>query len=149
MKTRLIILTLILLAGISSRSQISVGFTVNPNIPKIKFETETVDYGTIEKGSNGLREFKFTNIGKDPLILSNVQTSCGCLVAVWPKEPVKSGASGIIKIKYDTNRIGPFTKTVTVTSNAEEPSKIIKIKGIVVEHAKADSSSIKIPRSDN
>lgn len=149
MQTKLILLTLVLFAGLSSRSQISVGFTLNPNIPKIKFETETIDYGTIEKGSNGIREFKFTNVGKDPLVLSNVQSSCGCVAVDWPKEPIKSSAFGIIKVKYDTNRMGPFTKTVTVTSNAEEPSKIIKIKGIVIEPAKADSSSIKIPRSDN
>ncbi|MDP2385653.1 MAG: DUF1573 domain-containing protein [Bacteroidota bacterium] len=149
MKTKLLLLAIILLIGISSQSQISVGFTVNPNVPKIKFETETIDYGTIEKGSNGIREFKFTNVGKDPLLLSNVQSSCGCVAVDWPKEPFKSGASGIIKVKYDTNRIGPFTKTVTVTSNAEEPSKILKIKGVVVEVIKADSTSIKIPRSDN
>ena len=149
MKTKLLLLTIILFAAISSRSQINIGFAINPNIPKIKFETETIDYGTIEKGSDGIREFKFSNVGKDPLILSNVQSSCGCVAVDWPKEPIKQGASAIIKVKYDTNRIGPFSKTVTVTSNAEEPSKILKIKGVVVEVAKADSSSIKIPRSDN
>lgn len=104
---------------------------VNPNAPKFKFETETLDYGTIEHNADGNREFKFTNTGKEPLIISNAVGSCGCTTPNWPKEPIKPGATGVIKVKYATDRVGAFEKTITLTSNAETPSKVIKIKGVV------------------
>lgn len=104
---------------------------VNPNAAKFKFEVETLDYGTIEHNANGDREFKFTNVGKEPLIISNAVGSCGCTTPVWPKEPIKPGASAIIKVHYATDRVGQFEKTITLTSNADTPSKIIKIKGVV------------------
>lgn len=104
---------------------------VNPNAPKFKFETEVLDYGTIEHNANGDREFKFTNVGKEPLIISNAVGSCGCTTPVWPKEPIKPGASAVIKVHYATDRVGQFEKTVTLTSNADTPAKVIKIKGVV------------------
>ena len=104
---------------------------VNPNAPKFKFETEVMDYGTIEHNADGNREFKFTNVGKEPLIISNAVGSCGCTTPVWPKEPIKPGASAVIKVHYATDRVGAFEKTVTLTSNADTPSKVIKIKGVV------------------
>jgi hypothetical protein len=104
---------------------------VNPNAPKFKFEVETLDYGTIEHNANGDREFKFTNVGKEPLIISNAVGSCGCTTPVWPKEPIKPGASAVIKVHYATDRVGQFEKTVTLTSNADTPAKVLKIKGVV------------------
>jgi len=104
---------------------------VNPNAPKFKFETEVMDYGTIEHNADGNREFKFTNTGKEPLIISNAVGSCGCTTPQWPKEPIKPGASAVIKVHYATERVGAFEKTVTLTSNADTPSKVIKIKGVV------------------
>ncbi|MCX6295262.1 MAG: DUF1573 domain-containing protein [Bacteroidetes bacterium] len=104
---------------------------VNPNAAKFKFESELVDYGTIEHNADGNREFKFTNVGKEPLIISNAVGSCGCTTPVWPKEPIKPGASGVIKVHYATDRVGQFEKTVTLTSNADTPSKVLKIKGVV------------------
>lgn len=104
---------------------------VNPNAPKFKFETEVMDYGTIEHNADGNREFKFTNVGKEPLIISNAVGSCGCTTPNWPKEPIKPGATGVIKVKYATDRIGAFEKTITLTSNADTPTKVIKIKGVV------------------
>ena len=104
---------------------------VNPNSPKFKFETELVDYGTVEHNADGNREFKFTNVGKEPLIISNAVGSCGCTTPQWPKEPIKPGASGVIKVHYATDRVGQFEKTVTLTSNADTPSKVLKIKGVV------------------
>lgn len=103
----------------------------NPNAPDIKFETEVIDYGTIEHNADGNREFKFKNTGKEPLIITNCQGSCGCTVPTWPKEPIKPGASSSIKVKYATDRVGAFEKTVTVNSNAKTPVKVIKIKGVV------------------
>lgn len=103
----------------------------NPNAPVIEFETEVIDYGTIEQGADGVREFKFKNTGKSPLIISNAKGSCGCTVPSWPKEPIKPGESGVIKVKYDTRRVGPINKSVTVYSNATTPVKVLRIKGTV------------------
>lgn len=96
-----------------------------------KFESETIDYGTIDNGSDGNREFKFTNVGTEPLIISNAKGSCGCTTPEWPKEPIAPGAAATIKVHYDTKRTGNFTKTVTLTSNATEPTKVLTIKGNV------------------
>ena len=104
---------------------------VNPNAPEISFETEVMDYGTVEYNGDGLREFVFTNTGKEPLIISRAKGSCGCTVPTWPKEPIMPGESGAIKVKYSTNRPGRFTKTVTISSNAKTPSKRLTIKGTV------------------
>jgi hypothetical protein len=104
---------------------------VNPNAPKFKFESEVVDYGTIDHNADGNREFTFVNVGKEPLIITNAVGSCGCTTPVWPKEPIKPGASAVIKVHYATDRVGAFEKTVTLTSNADTPSKVIKIKGVV------------------
>ncbi|MEC4003152.1 DUF1573 domain-containing protein [Flavobacterium sp. SUN052] len=82
------------------------------------FENETIDYGTIPHNADGRREFVFTNNGNKPLIIENTQGSCGCTVPTTPKEPIAPGAKGVIGVKYATDRVGPFTKTVTVTSNA-------------------------------
>ncbi|MFC4817904.1 MULTISPECIES: DUF1573 domain-containing protein [unclassified Flavobacterium] len=96
------------------------------------FENETIDYGTIEQGADGKREFVLTNNGNQPLIISNAQGSCGCTVPTFPKEPILPGKSAVIGVKYDTNRVGPFTKTVTITSNATAgASKVLTIKGTI------------------
>ena len=76
--------------------------------------------------------FAFTNEGDAPLLITNVKTSCGCTVPSYSKEPILPGKSGELKIKYDTKRLGAFTKTITVTSNAEGGNKILKIKGNIV-----------------
>jgi len=103
----------------------------NPNAAEIAFETEVIDYGTIEHNADGNRAFKFKNTGKEPLIITNCQGSCGCTVPTWPHEPIKPGATSEIKVKYATDRVGAFEKTVTVSSNGKTASKIIKIKGFV------------------
>jgi len=99
---------------------------------KFKFEAETIDYGEIVKGSDGVREFVFTNVGNEPLVVSQVKSSCGCTVPEKPDGPIAPGEKGIIKVKYDTKRVGPIRKTITVYSNADEPIKALKIKGKVI-----------------
>jgi hypothetical protein len=92
------------------------------------------DYGTIKQHGNGTYEFKFKNTGNEPLIISNAQGTCGCTVPEWPREPIAPGQSATIKVKYDTKIVGPFSKGVTLTSNAtNEPTKMIRIKGTVEE----------------
>ena len=101
----------------------------NPNAPEITFEETSHDFSTLQKGDECSHEFKFKNTGKEPLILANCQASCGCTTPSCPKEPIAPGASGVIKIKYDSNRVGVFTKTVTVTSNAKNSPVTLSIKG--------------------
>ena len=97
---------------------------------EISFEKEIHDFGTFDQHGDGTYEFKFTNTGDAPLIISNSKGSCGCTVPVWPKEPISPGTSHVIKVKYDTKRIGAFNKSITITSNAKtEPTKVIRIKG--------------------
>lgn len=101
--------------------------------PIFEFEQETIDYGDIAQNADGNRVFKFKNVGKSPLIISQVKGSCGCTVPTKPKEPIMPGQTGEIKVKYATNRIGPFSKTVTITSNASEKTKVVRIKGRVLD----------------
>ncbi len=102
--------------------------------PVMTFESETIDYGTIEQDADGAREFKFTNTGTAPLIINNCQGTCGCTVPNCMKEPILPGESGVIGVKYATNRLGQFNKAVKVYSNAtpaEQPITI-HIKGNVL-----------------
>jgi hypothetical protein len=107
-------------------------YAQNDKAGVFSFETEEIDFGTINQNDNGVKVFKFTNTGKTPLVITDVKTSCGCTVPTYSKKPILSGETGEIEIKYDTNRIGVFTKTITIVSNANEPSKILKIKGEVL-----------------
>lgn len=98
---------------------------------KIEFKTETVDYGEITKGADGIRVFEFTNTGTAPLIVSDVRSSCGCTIPKKPDAPIMPGKTGEIQVKYDTNRVGPIRKAITVISNADTPTMVLKIKGEV------------------
>ena len=113
-----------------------VGFAANAQA-EISFKSETVNYGEIAKGSDGVRVFTFTNTGNAPLIISEVKSSCGCTVPKKPDGPIAPGESNTIQVKSDTNRVGPIRKTVTVYSNAEEPVKALKIKGEVLAAGKS------------
>jgi hypothetical protein len=104
---------------------------------KIEFmeKDNTIDYGTVSKDSDsGLRTFEFKNVGNAPLVITNVQSTCGCTVPSFPKEPIMPGKIGKIDVKYNMAP-GPIRKTITVESNATnyEGGKIpLKIKGDVV-----------------
>ena len=99
---------------------------------KIKFESLEINYGKISKGDNGVRIFKFTNIGSKPLIIDKVYSSCGCTIPKKPSSPIDPGQDDEIQVKYDTNRIGPIRKTITVLSNAiNSPTISLKITGNV------------------
>lgn len=105
---------------------------------KIEFKETTIDYGTIEKGANGVRVFEFTNTGDAPLIISNVKSTCGCTVPRKPEKPIMPGETGEIEVKYDTKRVMPIRKTITVLSNAETPTVALKIKGNVIDPSKTN-----------
>ena len=115
----------------------------NPNAPEMTFSFESYDYGTIKQGADGGCEFKFKNTGKEPLIISEAHGSCGCTVPTYPKEPIMKGETASIKVHYDTKRVGAFTKTVTITSNAKTSQKVLTIKGVV--EAAPDETTEGIP----
>jgi len=102
------------------------------NNAEMTFKEDTdFDYGKIMQNSDGTHEFEFKNTGTDPLIITNVKSSCGCTVPTYPKEPVKKGKKAIISVKYDTKRIGTFHKTITVYSNAKNSPIELHINGEV------------------
>jgi hypothetical protein len=129
--------SLFLVAGLALTASAQDQATPNPdpNAPDMKFESETIDFGVIDWDSNGIREFKFTNVGKSPLTITAVTAECGCTTTTidgkqgWPAEPILPGKSGVIKIKYDTKRVGRFEKNITITSNSKFAAKKVKIKG--------------------
>ncbi len=112
---------------------ISLSINAQEKVAKIEFKQTTIDYGTIEKGADGVRTFEFTNTGDAPLIVSKVSSSCGCTVPKKPEGPIMPGATGEIEVKYDTKRVMPIRKTITVLSNADTPTVALKIKGEVVK----------------
>ena len=101
--------------------------------PMINFEIETIDYGEISKGSDGVRTFIFENTGNAPLEIQGVRSSCGCTIPKKPEVPIAPGDKGEITVKYDTNRVGVFRKTITVNTNVSSKAIIaLKIKGNVL-----------------
>ena len=102
--------------------------------PVITFEKTEHDFGKINEGDGRVSVvFSFKNEGMAPLVLSNVRASCGCTTPTWTKEPVEPGQTGSITVTYNPNgRPGRFQKTVTITSNASEPTKKVYIKGEVI-----------------
>ncbi|RNC85106.1 MAG: DUF1573 domain-containing protein [Winogradskyella sp.] len=115
----------------------SLGLTAQEKkVAKIEFKTDVIDYGTIEKGADGVRTFEFTNTGNAPLIISNVKSTCGCTIPKKPKGPIMPGETGEIEVKYNTNLVRPIRKTITVLSNADTPTVALKIKGLVVDPSK-------------
>lgn len=126
--------------------------------PKFNFTKENHDFGEIVEGKIASFEYEFVNTGDQPLIISHVQASCGCTTPFWTKEPVMPGKTGTIKASYNSNgRPGSFNKTITVTSNAAEGSKVLSFKGIVIakgsmptitEEMKANSAKIEYDRTE-
>lgn len=112
---------------------LSISAFAQDKVAKIEFKTDVIDYGTIEKGADGVRVFEFTNTGNAPLIISRVTSTCGCTVPKKPEGPILPGQKGEIQVKYDTQRVNPIRKTITVLSNADTPTVALKIKGEVVD----------------
>lgn len=101
--------------------------------PAMKFEVTEINYGDIMQGKQSdpeaVRTFKFTNTGNEPLIISNAKGSCGCTVPSYPKDPILPGKSANIEVRYDIARLGPFQKSVTITTNEPNPTHTLQIKG--------------------
>lgn len=141
MKTILFSLACLLAIGTMAQSDSK---PVGGTGPQISVDKDLVDYGTIQKSADGNRTFVVTNTGDKPLIISNCQGSCGCTVPKCDTAPILPGQTSVVNVHYDTERVGPFTKTVTVTSNATNtPSLTVNIKGVVEDKAPAATEPVK------
>lgn len=108
----------------------------DPNQADFKFETEEHNFGKITQGESVTYEFKFTNTGSEPLIISKAEGSCGCTVPIWPKEPVMKGQQSTIKVTFNSaGKMGVQDKTVTLTSNAKQNPVVLHMKGTVEKPA--------------
>ncbi len=129
------------------------GATAQGQGPVFGADNLTVDYGEVSYSGDGTRDFVFKNNGTEPLLITNAKGSCGCTVPEWPKEPIRPGGTGIIKIKYDTKRSGPISKTVTITTNEVESkdangnpvykNHTVAIKGTVKAAPTTDGTPVK------
>jgi hypothetical protein len=138
-----LVLSIFAVAAMATASMAQTGATAveNPNAADFKFDTEVHDFGTVKEGVQAEHTFKFTNTGKEPLVITNVQASCGCTTPTWTKEPIKPGAQGSVTAIYNSKgRPGNFNKAVTVTSNAKTAQKVLFIKGNVEAAAAAESA---------
>jgi len=96
----------------------------------MSFKDASHDFGTVAEGPDAVTEFTFVNNGKEPIVIEKAQPSCGCTVPTFSKEPIAPGATGTINVAYHTKgKPNPFTKTITVVSNAG--TKVLTIKGVV------------------
>ena len=104
----------------------------------LSFEKKTHDFGEIkEEGGAVSYSFEFTNTGTQPLVIHNVQASCGCTTPDWTRNPVQPGGKGFVKATFDPRgRTGPLNKTVTVTANTEPNSEVLRITGNVLAKEK-------------
>lgn len=103
----------------------------------ITFETKRFDFGTVTSGDKVKTTFKFKNTGKEPLLISDVKTSCGCTASDYPREPVAPGESAEIEAIFDTSgKSGAQTKNVTVMTNTDPSSNVLIIEGNVERKAK-------------
>jgi hypothetical protein len=99
---------------------------------EVKFEETTHQFNQIPQGTPVTTKFKFTNKSDKPLILKNVQASCGCTTPNYPHEPIMSGETGEITVTYNAASMGKFKKSITVTTNIEEAPIVLFIEGEVV-----------------
>jgi len=128
MKKLIVIMAVMFLAVLTIQAQDK---PVAASQDSIIFASSVHDYGTIVQASDGTCEFKFTNKGKAPIVLNDVKASCGCTVPEWTRTPVAPGEKGTIKVTYNTNNVGAFSKSITVNSNAVNNPLVLIIKGTV------------------
>ena len=108
-------------------------YSLGQNSAYITFDSLTINYGKILQGDNGTVDFKFTNTGDRDLKINKVRSSCGCTIPKKPDSLIALGVSDLIKVNYDTERIGIINKTIIVNSNATNGTVILKITGEVLD----------------
>ena len=117
--------------------------------PVMTFKQTEIDYGTIQQNADPLRKFEFKNTGTEPLVIKNARGSCGCTVPSYKKEPILPGESSVIEVRYATDRIGVFTKTVTIETNEGDQSRVLTIKGNVLEKKVEPGTPLNTPALAN
>jgi len=137
-----ILLILLSACGNDRKGNISTEVVTNPHsasgdqentLPVIEFEKDIHDFGKLITGEKGVCTFKFTNTGNSDLVISQVKSSCGCTVPRYPKEPIKPGESSAIKVTFDSSgRKGVQNKGITIVSNCQPNSTILRIKAQVI-----------------
>ena len=128
---------------IKSNAKVDVTIQEEKSNSTIDFVSKVVDYGIIEHNADGARKFVFTNNGTEPLLIKNAKGSCGCTVPTWPREAIAPGATAEIGVKYATNRVGKFTKTITLTTNASKKPVILTVKGVVNPAPKEETAPLR------
>ena len=113
---------------------------------KFEFVEETHDFGDVKEEDGPITyQFEFTNTGTTPLIISTVKASCGCTTPGWSKEPVMPGKKGFVKAQYNPlNRPGAFKKSLTITSNGENPREVLYIQGNVIPKVKTLEEELRV-----
>ncbi len=129
---------------------VATSLTFAQSKPVINFPASTYDFGEIaEEDGNASCNFTFTNKGDAPLVVSRVTASCGCTTPEWTKEPIAPGGSGKVTVTYAAQgRPGPFTKTITVYSNASNATVVLTIKGNVVPKKLSPAEAYPIQMGD-
>ncbi|HZY82840.1 MAG TPA: DUF1573 domain-containing protein [Cyclobacteriaceae bacterium] len=122
---------MIVLAAVATTGYSQTAPAANADLAVASFDAQNFDFGKIKQGAPVTHEFKFTNTGKVPMIITNVQASCGCTTPDWSKDPVPPGGKGFIKATYNAASVGAFNKAVTVTANIPNGSVQLFIKGEV------------------
>jgi len=128
---------------VKSNAKVDVTIQKEKSNSTIDFVSKVVDYGIIEHNADGARKFVFTNNGTEPLLIKNAKGSCGCTVPTWPREAIAPGTTAEIGVKYATNRVGKFTKTITLTTNASKKPVILTIKGEVNPAPKEETAPVR------
>jgi hypothetical protein len=123
---------IILFALVGSLTSYSQTSTIQ-DTTQVTFESKTIDYGTLVKGTDGTRTFTFKNTGEHNLLIEKIFSSSYCTVLSYTKEPVAPGNTGAIVVKYDTHKLGPIVKTVTVKMNVKEGIVSLNLKGKIIE----------------
>jgi len=141
MRTKIFIVSLIFLFIVSCNEK--SGNKADRKPAKIEFEETNHDFGEVEFGGDASVDFIFTNKGKSPLILEDVRSTCGCTVPEWTREPVNESGTGNIRVIYDSHRVGAFSKTLIVYSNAENSPVRLFIKGRIMPHEENPADSVK------
>jgi len=139
---KIILISIILFTTLSCSEE--SGKKPDKKAARIEFKDTNHDFGEVKFGGDGSCEFIFKNTGKSPLILDNVKSTCGCTIPEWTREPVIASGNGKIRVIYDTHRVGAFSKTLIVYSNASNSPVRLFIKGKVLPYEESTVDSVKI-----
>lgn len=142
MKTIKLTLVTLFISAISFAQNVETKTTQAQTPSTLKWDNETHDFGTLEKGKPATHEFTFTNTTKQTVLITNVRPSCGCTAANYTKTPIKPGEKGMVAATYNAASPGAFTKSITVTTSDSEMPKSLTIRGKVEAPAEAPAKTI-------